>query len=775
MRHLAILSEVLVDSARRAALRVPALLCVPFIAAICCLVAQLGAYATTLISLVMFALQTIGLRIMGGFGFRFTPLSRNILGTVIGVVILSTSQQLLFRVENQTVPLAAVLAIAILIGITNSETLRVGWTDRSSAVEFRTWTLGLASALAIWSQTHFWPLFWAISAALAMFLVHDSRRWKLWIPLTLVSFPLAEFATGKLKSTNWPLFAEEHVFYELLSTSLALRPTSSPLFSATSGITYHWLSYAFAGWVTRAVDAPEFVIAAGFLPIFFAVLAVALLLDHLKSHTLSVVQVALLALCIGTFGSRMGEGNMHGVVLGLAAPSFALAICAVCGLFLTTSQILANCSFQAIFIGGLLAFAALGSYLAIGLIPVGAVIVLLAFGSVQVVDRQVRRQRVIAALVLAGAALASLRIFAGFPNSTDSTTARLAVLPLFGFVEDLTGEVFVLSGFLRTVAKFGYFAGLITPALLLATRPRKPESSGFDHLMRISALLSIVGITVIQDDSYASSRVLVTSLQYFAIPLLVMTVIRQQFSRVDVLKSTILGLVVWLTWLVEDARRAHLGGPENVMFRAAGQAAPALVGIVGFACSLIGWRAFSKWAIKGHRSWRNGASRAWTFATVAVLVFGSLQGVSTSVEAWGMYQPRFEDWGASYSANGETRSAAQFVKTNSDSAALIAVDMADGSLQLQHFSRLAERQILVIGSTLWAQKFYSDSDGPRLLQLQRLLSTPSRDLIEKLEMEGVTHIILRRELSRQRFLTLVGSPDFKNDTWAVYTISGLRG
>ena len=712
---------------------------------------------------------------MGGLGSQFTPLTRNILGTVIGVVALATFQQFWLRVANQFVPLVALLALATGIAITSGRTFQSQWSNAVNASEFRTWTIGLTSGLAIWSQTHFWPIFWALAATSVIFLGHDSRKWRVWIPLLIVLTALAEYATRRLKSPKWPLFAEEHVFYELISSSLALRPTHSPIFSSTSGITYHWLSYAFAGWINRAVDAPGFVVTAGVLPIFFAILAVVLLLDYLRASSLNILQVAAMVACVGTFGSRMGEGNVHGVVLGLAVPSFALATCAVCGLFLTTGQIVLNGTFRTLLVGIVFAFAALGSYLAVGLIPVGSAVMLLAVDSFRAPNRQVRRQRVIAFLALAGVALASLRIFAGFPNTADSTTSRLSVLPLLGFVESLTGEVFVLSGFPRTLAKFGYFAGLITPALLLATSPREPEPSGFGRLTRICAPLSIVGVMVIQDDSFASSRVLVTSLQYFAIPLLVITVIRQQFSRGDVLKLTILGFVVWLTWLIEDDRRAHLGGPENVMFRAVGQATPALLGLAGAACSFIGWRTFSNRSTRGRRSWRISWTRAWSFATVAVLVFGSLQGMSTSVEALGMYQPRFEDWGASYSANDQTRSAAHYLKLNSDSTSLIAVDRADGSLQLQHFSLLAERQMLVIGSTLWAKKFYSDKDGPRRLQLQRLLSTPSRELIEKLEAEGVTHIVLRRELSRHRFLALFGPPDFQNRSWAIYAIPKLRG
>jgi hypothetical protein len=685
-------------------------------------------------------------------------------------VALAAFQQLWFRVTDEFVPLVVVLAFALAVAATSGQASPAPTSSAVDAVGCQSWTIGLTSALLIWSQMHFWPAVWAAAAASVMFLAHDYRRWRLWIPTFLVLVVLAEFATRNIKSTKWPLFSEEHVYYELLSTSLALRPTDSPLFSSVSGITYHWLSYAFSGWVTRAVDAPEFVVTAGVLPIFFAILAVALLLDNVKAHSSSVRQAAILAVCIGIFGSYMGEGNMDEVIVGISTPSVPLATCAVCGLFLTGDRILAKCTIRATVVGMLLVFAALGSYLAVGLIPVGSVVILLAMASVQVADREVRRRRVLAILALSGAAVASLRIFAGFPNMVGATTARLTVFPLFGFVEELTGEVFVLNGFHRTAAKFAYFAGLITPAVLLAIRPRETEPSGFGRLTRICALLSIVGLTVIQDQSYATSRIFVTSLQYFAIPLLAIALIRQQRSRADVLKSAILGLVVWMIWLLEDERRANLGGPANVLFRALGHAMPALVALVGAGCSVIIWRESSRAPATGQQIRFMGAKRAWSSAAAAVLVFGSLQGVSTSVEAWGMYQPRFEDWGVSYSANNETRRAAQYLKSNSDSTALIAVDLADSDLQLQHFARLSERQMLVIGSSLWAKQFFLDSDAPELLQLQRQLSTPTRDLIRKLEFEGVTHVILRRGLSRRRFLSLVGLPDYESDSWAIYAL-----
>lgn len=761
--------------AQKLPVRPPALLVVPLTAALCGLISRLDGPSAARFSFAILALQTIGLRILGEFGQQYRSLARNIFGTVLGIVIFSVAQQLWLRATNQSVHMIVLLTIGVLAAVTPG---RVSLTRDFGAIgveDARTWLAGVSSALLVWSQTHFWPATWAVATILVIVLTHNPQKPKVWMMAFVSLIAFAGFITQRTRSTNWPVFAEEHVFYELLSTSLALRPTDSPLFTTTSGITYHWISYSFSGWLTLATGATEFVMTAGVLPVFFAILALALLLDRLSSASLGVGTTVLLVGCIGFFGSRMGEGNMHGVVLGLAAPSFSLATCVVCCLFLTVDRIHRNPNLRGTLVGMLFSFAAIGSYMAVGLIPVGAAILYLATASLRTDDKSARRRLILASSALTSAVAAALRVFAGFPNSAESTTAWLAVLPLFRFVEELTGEIFVLDGLLRSIAKFGYFSGIIAPVVLLAIRPKEQESSGFSQLTRTCSLLSIAGLVAVQDDSYASSRVLVTSLYFFAIPFLFVGLVRSRHLRSTVLNSSVLGFAVWLVWLVEDDRRAPLGGPTNVMFRALGQAAPAVVGLVGGTAAFIGWIRSRKSATDTESIGENGASRAWLSAAVAVLVFGSLQGVSTSVEAWRMYQPRFEDWGVSYSSNDDTERSAQYLRSNSDSSAIIAIDTADSGLQLQHFVRLSQRQVLVIGASLWAKRFYEDSDAPLLLQLQRQLSSPTPELFSQLKTAGVTHIVLRREISRQRFLSLVGHPDYENASWAIYIIAPAGG
>jgi hypothetical protein len=163
--------------------------------------------------------------------------------------------------------------------------------------------------------------------------------------------------------------------------------------------------------------------------------------------------------------------------------------------------------------------------------------------------------------------------------------------------------------------------------------------------------------------------------------------------------------------------------------------------------------------------------KAWHAAAATLLTFGCLQGIITSVEAYEYYQPRLSARVTVLNSSVETTAAAEWLASQ-PSDSLIAVDESNADIQLQHLVALSGRRFLLFGARLWDKNFLEDAGAAHKLQLQRQLSSPSQSLLQELSAEGVSYLVLRREVSKQRITTLLGEPEYQNHVWSVHRLPG---
>lgn len=744
-------------------------LLIPSLAASLSAIITLDILRSLVFGILVLALQTIGSALIHRSPL-IAPTVRSLSAALlVSIVLVVEIQQFVLRFTNRGIPIVVVVTLGVVLIAKrprNPEGL-------NSSREFLgdVSLLGISSfiTLLLASRTYFWIVSWAVfSLCLAMFgHLNTHLRTKRSV-LTL--FATVWGIAGLVLRDSAPiLISEEQVYYDLLSKSLAVSVSSEPLFTTTSTIKYHWLSYAFIGWMDRELQFEQYSLMSGIAPILFGILVVLIVLRALNVERMSFKKQTLLSVIVGTFISRTYLGGGFGTLNNFTSPSQVLSLLFGAHLMLEIGERKDIEWRSRNVVLALLAYGAVGSYVTSTAPIVAGSVIYMSMNLLRQWRSTDWRRELFALAAVVGTSGFALWRFTKFPFAEASDNSRLSVTPLLAFAEQLSGEVRALYGTERTLAKVGYFLGLAILPLLAVVSSNRRDSQGFKHVLRLAIMVGVLGVVVTQTGSYANNLVLLTGMLIFAIPLASVSLVETIKLNFFVVLAATSGALTWLLWISENSQRANYGGIGDIRFRLFAQSLPAVLAIFLVALAF----GLTPLGISNHAREQVTPSlltRLPKVALVGVLTFGCLQGVSTWWEGYGYYNSRFERWSKELRPSPTVQQASKWITKSLPSTALIAVDQANNDIHLQNLMRLSERHFLVAGPNLWAYDFRLDQNGPRLIQMQRLLSSPSDALFTDLRNEGVTHIILRREISRERVSVVLGAPVFSNDDWWIFVL-----
>jgi len=719
--------------------------------------------------LVTLALQTLGLSLIRQFTPEIGPsLLTLIIAFLVSVVVVVEAQQLTLRFTSRGIPIWIPLCVSGVILVTRDKgSIRI--RSPEAAANARLFGVSSFIVLLLSSRVHFWVAPFAVGGlCLAIFAGREVRS-KLASPALLLLFASAVITGFVLRSSPPLLVSEEQVFYDMLSRSLAHFTWDTAIYSTTSPLNYHWLSYAFNGWIDRELGFDPYMLMSGIGPILFGILVIVAILKALKVERMTVNRLLALGVAIGTFTIRHSLGGGFGALHIFTSPATTLSLLFGAALLL---MIVRHGDVQVRsrnVVLALLTYGMVGSYITTAIPVLSASILFLIF-NLRPRDTKVdyAGDLVAIAVVLAVSAFALWR-FTGFPFAETPDSARIGITPLFGFVEQLS-EVQALHGSHRTLAKAGYFLGIaVIPILAILTSAHR-YSGSFQRISLVTIVGGVVSVLVTQADSYGNNLPLLTGVLVFAIPMAAVKSVETAKLDTPFFSTVAVSALTWVLWLDQDMKRAQFGGITDIRFRLLGQSLPALLAGV-----LVGAMLLTGQLMRRYRSrevlFSRTVRRSLNFALVGVFTFGCLQGVSTWIEGYHYYSSRFDRWSHELAPNTAIQLVGEWLSENIPPTAVLAVDEADADIELQNLVRVSKRRLLIIGPELWAKDFRLDPGGPRLLQLQRLISAPSQLSLDALSSEGVTHIVSRRAISSERLGPFLGPPVFFNGDWSVYKLS----
>jgi hypothetical protein len=728
-----------------------------------------SAFSVGVIVAVVVSLQVIGMTLTAHISKNLDSFSRHGTGFLVAIVLTTETNQLLLRISERGFPWWLLVVVAMTLKLLNKTDVQ---GPRISPVESFDYSLIMSFVvIGLASFTYFWfaPLS-LIVAVLAWLRAICMPKKTVWLGFALFAVSLIAVA-WRMRPKYWLLIQEEQIFYATLSSSLSHQPSNESIFGVTSGFNYHWLQYGLAGWISRESLVDEIPIMSVVLPLLFAFLAIGLTLSFLGVRTLSLKRQFLIAALLTLFIFRTGLGSGVKILNIFIAPavSASLAYCASLIGLISQSGRTKPANLCLIF---LLAYGAVGSYTTTAIAPIFGTTVALCLSTLfRHLYYDTRRNLLTAAAIVAGSSFALVR-FIGFPFTETYDGARIGLFPFLGFVEAQSKEIFALFGSHRVAAKIGYFSGLCAPLLLavLTQFRRRPSLLTLDLTATIT--LGAILLPLTQTDSFANQLPILTGTYLFALPLVIKYYVANFRTGLASYYAPVLAIVAWFVWYGLHLATRDLGDISSIRFRYTALALPAVLALLVASTTFLFRAPQPRGSRDSPLSGRN-STKILLHAIGALVVFAVLQGGYALIEGYAYYNHRYETRGKTLEASSETIDAAIWMRANSSRADLYAVDQANSDLELQNLLRISGRRILAIGPTLWAKDFRLDPSGPRLMQLQRNLSVPSAGTLRALMKEGVTGIVLRREVSRVRFREAFGPPVFQNSKWMFYKLSDL--
>lgn len=740
----------------------------PVITAAVAFLASYDLLRSLLLGVAVLALQTTGSALLGIQGIFSSELVRNTFALLVGTVLLVELDQACLAILGRGIPLGLVVA---------SGFLRVAWTStrRAGALPQKdrplsSWILVLYLSAVFFSagRQHHWLSLVAVSLVL-LFLASRKRPLNSWIPIScfLLALISLAFAT-RMRPSYTPLVTEEQVFYELLANSLSHFPASHPSYSTTSGIHYHWLANGLAGWLNREIGFQPFILSSLVLPIVFGLMTIYLvtLLTRMGSRPLRSHIVVTAA--VGLFGFRIYGGNTVGALNIFTSSQELLMMALAIGLLVKLSNDSPAGSIRDVMVSALLAYGCVGAGASAVVTFIPGVLMFLVVRVITDPKYTTRREGLLlVAIVTASSALALWR-FHGYPNPSFAGGARVDALPIFGFVGQMVGDLDLLPPYQQTIARTLFALGVAAVPLSALLIPRAAEEphrrSIIDHVL-FSALL---GLTFTQYGRYGINLRVLTTAFILAVCVLALRM-ADSFARLkSLLWPTITAVLAWAVWYwLVNTKQA--GDVRSVQIRAFLSATPALLLVAYFLGYVIATRFRDSRRVQRSENQGVLSISAWHAAAAALLTFGCLQGISTSLEAYEYYQPRLRNRAEALNASVETRDTAEWL-ADQPSAGLVVVDVPNADLQLQHLIALSSRQFLILGASLWDKDFLKDADAAYKLQLQRQLSSPSKPFLQELATSGVSHLVIERDISKRRISALLGQPQFENPVYSVFQL-----
>lgn len=721
-----------------------------------------------LLGVAVLALQTTGSAVLGIEGIFSGQLVRNTFALLIGTVLLVELDQACLAILGRGIPLGLVVASGFL-RVARTSTRRAGALPQKNRL-LSPWILVLYLSAVFFSagRQHHWLSLVAVSLVL-LFLASRKRPLYSWIPISCFLLALISLAFAiRMRPSYTPLVTEEQVFYELLANSLSHFPASHPSYSTTSGIHYHWLANGLAGWLNREIGFQPFILSSLVLPIVFGLMTICLvtLLTHMGSRPLrSHIVVAAAA---GLFGFRIYGGNSVGALNTFTSPQELLMMALAIALLVKLSNDSPAGSIRDVMVCALLAYGCVGAGASAVVTFVPGALTFLLVRVITGPKGTTRRDGLLLFISVTASAALALWRFHGYPNPSFSGGARVNVLPIFGFVGQMVGDLDLLPPYQQTFARTLFALGVAAVPLSALLIPRAAEKPRRDSIIDHVLFSALLGLTFTQYSRYGINLRILTTALILAVCVLALRV-ADSFARLkSFLWPTITAALAWAIWYwLVSTKQA--GDGRSIQIRAFLSATPALLLVAYFLGYVVATRFRD--SLRVQRSKNKGilSSSAWHAAAAALLTFGCLQGVSTSLEAYELFQSRLSNRAEVLSASVETRDTAEWL-ADQPSAGLVVVDVPDANLQLQHLIALSNRKFLILGASLWDKDFLKDADAAYKLQLQLQLSSPSKPLLQELAISGVSHLVIERDISKRRIAALLGQPQFENPFYSVFQL-----
>jgi len=731
-----------------------------------------NAVQSFLLALTFASLQVIGQSIFGLLSGSLGSTLSRISAILIGIVLVVELQQLLLRVFVWRMSLEVLLLASLTMVLSTrhrpsrSSTLMPPRRDACRGGI----TLAAASALLYATRVHFWTLPLSASAACLLSLLPSrGKRRALWTSTILGAMLLAAIG-NLLRPQSWPLIQQEQVFYNLVARSLATVSAPESTFSSVTPFYYHWLGLGLTGWLDTELYFAPFHLMSGILPIVFIALLLAIIFSWVRLESLTSMEVSVFVLVLGTFAFRMAPGLGLSIFSNLQTPGPVLSLCFSSCLFLLVNNLPILTSRRVMAALFILAYGATGSYTtaAIGpLLGIGTFLIVRAIREQEL--SQQRRWMIALAAVTCGSGLALWR-FTGFPAVETYGGARISLTPLFGFVEQLNGEIRDLSGHRDFAAKTGYFLSLSAVLSLAILQPQANHRTP----TRFICSACLTGLALSQTSDFGDNVWIAVSGYCVAVPSILMVLfITRRTDPSYVYLGSATGLALGVAWILVGDTPFSVVRDHSLTFRTF---SPSFSLGIGLALALTGiYLRFSQTMRRGFDArHRVTYQQSWALAASAVLMFQSLQGAVVVAEAYGIYGETYERRGFEYSASPDTENTARWLSVIKRPTTLLAFDLASADLQQQHLLAISGARAALISWKLWGRSLIEDPRSQRIMQLQRQLSAPDLPLVTSLLDEGITHVALRRPITRERFQTLFGAPDFETQEWSVYELASIQ-
>jgi hypothetical protein len=740
----------------------------PAIAAGVALLASYDVTRSATLGLAFFVLQSSGRTLLGTSGAGTSQVAQNIFGLLIGVILLVELDQACLLLFRRGIPLAVIVAISFV---------RVTWTNMRETLAAhrvaqppspRILILYLCAVFLLASRQHNWLLLVALSSVVLLLATHrhslDSRVRFATVGLALIPLGIAL----RERPTYTPLITEEQIFYELLASSLSHSSAVQPTYASTSGIEYHWLANGLAGWLNREIGFQPFLLSSFVLPIVLGLMILCLVAALMRMDTRPFKHHVVVAGVAALWGYPIYFANPVGAINNFFSAQEVLMMALSIGSLVILTQESSVSGFQTAPVMAVLTYGSIGAGASAVITFVPGILVLLLVRVLTERRSATRRESLALIISVIASAVLALWRFHGYPNPSFSGGARIGIFPLFGFVGQMVGDLNELPGYQQAIARSMFALGIAAAPLTALLRPQvagKPRTRLIVDYVLIAAL---VGVTVTQYGQYGINLRILTTALILALWVSALEVVGSSRRMWFFLWPMALAVVAWVVWCWLVAT-LQAGDIRSIQSRALLSATPALLLIaylLGFGIVRL-LRTLRQIRTSENRGTLRG--EAWHAAAAALLTFGCLQGFSTTIQAYQYYQPRLSARITSLDSSVETKEAAEWL-VSQPSDALIAVDDAGADIQLQHLIALSSRKFLLLGASLWDKNFLEDDDAARLLQLQRQLSSPSEALLQELAVEGVSHLLLRRDISKERIAELLGNPQFENHIWSVYRL-----
>lgn len=628
--------------------------------------------------------------------------------------------------------------------------------------------ISLRSPTSLWSTKMFFCLFGTALFALTLFL----RRPK-----------------------YWNLQQEEQLLSELLSVSLAHHPGTTPIWSSSAQLNYHWFPNLLAGVITEGGSFHEFSVNSIVLPLVVGSVLFCGVASMLSRH--STPKAALFGTLVIAAVSNIGFVGWDFRFLALpTAPNFILAITAAFSLLVIhfPSDIGRIKSQPGIdrfrtFAGPLVlsavcSFVLLGSKLDFALAPIiGLQIAVAIHWASRKTEGESTRDPSLLTLVgsAIGGFLAAWRVVGVFePSAHYGAGQDVPRVEFSANFMEYWGDLQTLVGRPRILAAIAVFIGLFGLSILVLLVAIGSQKSTHPVALSLFSVLVISMLGTLFLPFGNMSRTFIRSTLFMALLQLGLLIARDlkliavNLPRKRRLLITCLSIEVlllsqaYLAWSVRGSGSELAIGIRLTQFLVL-PFGVCVVTCLAFGGQFSSWRTLRRRPLSGVVTSQHFWNRLRASILAVCLITGVLLSVHNYIWSFRFSEAKLNARGIHYIPFPAERRLAEFLRERTPRDGLIAVDSPRSDLELQRVIMSAERRFLTMGDFWWFNDSASQT-AARHLQLSRSINFLTAEDEAALRRAGVTTLLIRNLSYLPSIEPLLGSPDFLSEEFAVFVL-----